>query len=118
MGLGKSGVKRGFWYCSDGFLGNACACFISNWLLDPNMRPINVSLDSTTWELAKGKANFSGWVRRKLLEEVKFSEMVYQYQCNTCHHSFFQKKDRVLGLKMVVDCHECGKSAIKTGVTE
>ena len=82
------------------------------------MRPINVSLDSTTWELAKGKANFSGWVRRKLLEEVKFSEMVYQYQCTMCNHSFFQAKSKVQGIRMVVDCIECGHSAMKTGVTE
>jgi hypothetical protein len=92
--------------------------FISNRLLEVTMRPINVSLDSTTWELAKGKANFSGWVRRKLLEEVKFSDMVYQYQCNTCHYSFFQKKDRIQGIMMAVDCLECGKTAMKTGVTE
>jgi hypothetical protein len=82
------------------------------------MRPINVSLDSTTWELAKGKANFSGWVRRKLLEEVKFSEMVYQYECTMCSHRFFMKKSRVLGIRMSVDCIECGKTAMKTGVTE
>jgi len=30
------------------------------------MRPINVSLDSETWELAKEKSNFSRWVRLQL----------------------------------------------------
>jgi len=30
------------------------------------MRPINVSLDSETWELAKEKRNFSRWVRLQL----------------------------------------------------
>ena len=30
------------------------------------MRPINVSLDSATWELAKEKTNFSRWVRLQL----------------------------------------------------
>ena len=33
------------------------------------MRPINVSLDATTWELAKKKPNFSQWVRDKLRSE-------------------------------------------------
>jgi len=92
--------------------------FILKLVLEVNMRPINVSLDSTTWELAKGKANFSGWVRRKLLEEVKFSEMVYQYECTMCNHRFFQAKSKVQGIRMVVDCIECGKSAMKTGVTQ
>ena len=82
------------------------------------MRPINVSLDSTTWELAKGKANFSGWVRRKLLEEVKFTHIMYEYQCNVCDAKFFMGKSKVLGIRMNVDCIECGKSSIKTGVTE
>jgi hypothetical protein len=31
-----------------------------------DMRPINVSLDSETWELAKEKTNFSRWVRLQL----------------------------------------------------
>jgi len=30
------------------------------------MRPINVTLDSQTWELAKQKSNFSAWVRMQL----------------------------------------------------
>ena len=30
------------------------------------MRPINVTLDSQTWELAKEKSNFSQWVRTQL----------------------------------------------------
>jgi hypothetical protein len=38
------------------------------------MRPINVSLDATTWELAKKKPNFSQWVRDKLREERNKSE--------------------------------------------
>lgn len=33
------------------------------------MRPINVSLDSVTWELAKQKSNFSQWVRDQLRSE-------------------------------------------------
>ena len=30
------------------------------------MRPINVTLDSQSWELAKQKTNFSEWVRKQL----------------------------------------------------
>jgi len=33
------------------------------------MRPINVSLDSVTWEYAKEKTNFSAWVRNQLRSE-------------------------------------------------
>jgi len=33
------------------------------------MRPINVTLDSGTWELAKEKTNFSEWVRDQLRSE-------------------------------------------------
>lgn len=33
------------------------------------MRPINVSLDATTWEIAKKKPNFSSWVRQQLRNE-------------------------------------------------
>jgi len=31
-----------------------------------DMRPINVTLDSQTWEYAKQKSNFSQWVRMQL----------------------------------------------------
>ena len=34
------------------------------------MRPINVTLDSQTWEWAKQKTNFSAWVRRQLVREI------------------------------------------------
>lgn len=34
-----------------------------------NMRPINVTLDSVTWEYAKEKTNFSAWVRDQLRSE-------------------------------------------------
>jgi hypothetical protein len=42
---------------------------ISKIILDTNMRPINVTLDSQTWELAKEKTNFSEWVRNSLRSE-------------------------------------------------
>ena len=33
------------------------------------MRPVTISLDQTTWELAQKKSNFSDWVRNKLRAE-------------------------------------------------
>lgn len=54
------------------------------------MRPINVTLCSTTWELAKRKANFSEWVRRKLYEENKEivdreeKKQMYEAYCASC----------------------------------
>ena len=50
------------------------------------MRPINVSLDSVTWELAKQKPNFSQWVRDKLREERNKMEMPWKY-CSVCDMS-------------------------------
>jgi len=82
------------------------------------MRPINVTLCSTTWELAKQKANFSGWVRRKLSEEARISIIKREYECIMCGHKFFVSENMVLGITLVEDCHECGKQSFKTGVTE
>tara|TARA_R110001606_G_scaffold385752_1_gene549412 strand:- start:493 stop:720 length:228 start_codon:yes stop_codon:yes gene_type:complete len=39
------------------------------------MRPINVTLDSQTWELAKTKGNFSEWVRNQLRSERNKGEI-------------------------------------------
>lgn len=50
------------------------------------MRPINVSLDATTWELAKKKPNFSAWVRAQLRSERNKSELPRKY-CRTCDKS-------------------------------
>jgi len=53
------------------------------------MRPINVSLDSVTWELAKKKKNFSEWVRNQLRSERNKLEArpenYNQYKCNVCN---------------------------------
>lgn len=52
-----------------------------------SMRPINVSLDSVTWELAKQKTNFSQWVRDKLRSERNAKDNGTRY-CRYCgkHH--------------------------------
>lgn len=51
------------------------------------MRPINVTLDATTWELAKQKTNFSAWVRAQLRSERNQKEQSTRY-CTYCmrHH--------------------------------
>ena len=51
--------------------------------LASNMRPINVTLDSVTWELAKQKPNFSSWVRDKLRSERNKSESFPNW-CRAC----------------------------------
>ena len=46
------------------------------------MRPINVSLDSVTWELAKQKPNFSQWVRDQLRSEDN-KKKIHQQRANS-----------------------------------
>ena len=47
------------------------------------MRPITISLDATTWELAKKKPNFSSWVRDQLRSERNQTETATRY-CRFC----------------------------------
>jgi len=89
--------------------------FISNSVLGPVMRPVNVSLDSTTWELAKAKANFSGWVRRKLLEEVKPSEVEYGAYCERCDITYA----RIYKSSMLhYNCDKCSNMTTYLGELE
>jgi len=81
------------------------------------MRPINVTLCSTTWELAKQKANFSGWVRRKLVEENKPLEKFYDYECESCFKISQYQASHVLGVRNVQDCGSCGKMAMLLGAS-
>lgn len=52
------------------------------------MRPITISLDATTWELAKGKKNFSKWVRDQLRSERNkkevFTRHLVHWKCLGC----------------------------------
>lgn len=48
------------------------------------MRPITISLDSKTWELAKEKTNFSAWVRAQLRSERNKKESLVAMYCYTC----------------------------------
>jgi len=78
------------------------------------MRPINVTLCSTTWELAKEKANFSAWVRRKLIEENKPLDKWYDYYCSICEITSQYQASRVLGVRSHQDCNICGGTAMLT----
>jgi len=80
------------------------------------MRPINVTLCSTTWELAKQKANFSGWVRRKLSEEVQNSDIKYEYICEKCIKMTLRGPSHVQGILSYISCLECGGVAWRDGV--
>ena len=60
---------------------------ISKNLLATNMRPINVTLDSQTWEYAKEKSNFSEWVRGQLRSE-KIGKDGKTKVCIHCHKRY------------------------------
>ena len=47
------------------------------------MRPVTISLDATTWELAKKKKNFSSWIRDQLRSERNATETATRY-CRYC----------------------------------
>jgi len=59
------------------------------------MRSVNVSLTSTTWELAKNKPNFSAWVRAKLLEEVTRNKEQWDQEWNKPHVEYEVKNVEV-----------------------
>jgi len=52
------------------------------------MRQKIISLSLDTYELASKKANFSAWVRRKLLEEVPDARIFYGAYCSACDYHF------------------------------
>jgi len=49
-------------------------------IVEVDMRPINVSLNADTWELAKRKKNFSQWIRLKLHEERRVARELMQLE--------------------------------------
>ena len=73
--------------------------------VEVNMRPINVSLDATTWELAKRKSNFSQWVRDKLRSERNKKEMIDHSFCMSC----WKKRPSSDG----ISCNLCGTHFIQ-----
>ena len=86
------------------------------------MRPINVTLCSTTWELAKQKANFSGWVRRKLMDEQRKQQKqglglktMYESFCEPCDLWYDSSIEEKMLMFM---CHECGKTCKYMGPSQ
>jgi len=79
------------------------------------MRQKIISLSLDTYELASKKANFSAWVRRKLLEEVPKENLWYDYYCSICEYYSKYQTSRVLGIKKFEDCNICGNTAMLNG---
>ena len=70
------------------------------------MRQKIISLSLDTYELASKKANFSAWVRRKLMEEVEtvtIVEKIYGAYCKACDISYTNK------LSFMVEHQYCKK---------
>jgi hypothetical protein len=80
-----------------------------------NMRQKIISLSLDTYELASKKANFSAWVRRKLLEEVKEAEIEYGAYCDRCDITFA----RIYKSSMLhYNCDKCGNMTTYLGELE
>jgi len=54
--------------------------FKATTIVEVDMRPINVSLSANTWELAKGKKNFSQWIRLQLHGERRVRRELMQLE--------------------------------------
>jgi len=68
------------------------------------MRQKLITLCPTSFELAGKKANFSAWVRRKLMEEVKvvtIEKVMYGSHCNICEVTYQNST------KFLMECHYC-----------
>ena len=59
-----------------------------------NMRQKMITLDPTSWEYAAKKRNFSGWVRKKLMEEQAESSVIteslpmFGAYCDQCDSTY------------------------------
>ena len=79
------------------------------------MRQKLITLCPTSFELAGRKANFSAWVRRKLLEEVKPSEVEYGAYCERCDITYA----RIYKSSMLhYNCDKCGNMTTYLGELE
>jgi hypothetical protein len=79
------------------------------------MRQKLITLCPTSFELAGRKANFSAWVRRKLLEEVKPSEVEYGAYCERCDITFA----RIYKSSMLnYNCDKCSNMTTYLGELE
>jgi hypothetical protein len=74
-----------------------------------DMRPITISLDATTWELAKKKQNFSAWVRDQLRSERNKREEKPKHVWKECRPCDVQFK----ATPNWVTCPQCGEDTVK-----
>jgi hypothetical protein len=71
-----------------------------------NMRQKIISLSLDTYELASKKANFSAWVRRKLMEEVEtvtIAKKMYGAYCFKCDVMYQNS------IEFMMESHYCKK---------
>ena len=73
-----------------------------------SMRPITISLDATTWELAKKKQNFSAWVRDQLRSERNKREEKPKHVWKECRPCDVQFK----ATPNWVTCPQCGQDTV------
>ena len=82
-----------------------------NYILGRIMRQKLITLCPTSFELAGRKANFSAWVRRKLMEEQtiadkkKESRPLYQSNCVKCDKYYQHYEDFIMQNKYCDICH-------------
>jgi hypothetical protein len=79
------------------------------------MRQKLITLCPTSFELAGRKANFSAWVRRKLLEEVKPSEVEYGAYCERCDITYARNYKSSM---LHYNCDKCGNMTTYLGELE
>ena len=73
------------------------------------MRQKIISLSLDTYELASKKANFSAWVRRRLLEEVGMKQIPDQrsHYCPKCGCEYEGYKEMLM-----CECHWTAKTEV------
>jgi lipoate synthase len=86
------------------------------------MRQKIISLSLDTYELASKKANFSAWVRKKLMDEARSHQMkhqsrrqMYEAVCEPCDLWYDSSIEEKMLMFM---CHECGKTCKYMGPSQ
>jgi len=84
-----------------------------------------ITLDSTSWEIASKKKNFSGWVRQKLKEEAESeaksesdrreNNPLYEVYCMKCTEKSFHLDEFIAQNHF---CMWCGTKTSFMGVVE
>lgn len=76
------------------------------------MRHKTITLCLNSFEIASKKANFSGWVRRKLLEEQEIEQIVevnpimYEAICEPCDIVYANKLPFMVEHQFCKKCHQ------------